>query len=672
MNTRKTICPLDCPDTCGMVATLEDGTITGLSGDPDHPFTKGFLCGKMRTYHRRVHSKDRILHPLKRSGRKGEGKFEPVSWDEAWTVLVDRLTRIKEEHGGEALLPYSYAGNMGLIDRWAGYPFFHKYGASQLLPTICSAAVGDGWLAHYGALPTSSLTIAERSDLIIAWGINYRVTNVHFMPIVKAARKRGAKVLVIDPYRNKTAEAADFYYPVRPGGDTALALGVLKYLKETDRLDGKFIENHTQDFEKLESYLEGKTLAYFSEESGLSEDKVREIGDLIADNPKTFIRIGIGLTRNTQGAMSVRAVACLAAALGLFDGGEGRGAAASSVRFSGDKNRLTYQSLLEKPTRTINMVQLGRALTELTPTIKALFVYNSNPLSVAPDAGQVRRGLERSDLFTVVHEQFMTPTARYADLLLPATTSFETSDIFGTYGHYSFGRTEPVLPPQGEALRNFDLFQTLARKMGYQDPAFLQSVEERIDDYVSTMIGISETDRQNGIRPGEYVESEWEAIGGDYSKFQGARFRFAAELDDLAQSDIPVVVPTLEFSDPALKERYPYMLITPPNSDLLNSTFGERHPNETGTVLIHPLDAKKESITTGRRVELFNHRGRTVRIATVSDKTQPGLLVAEGIYWEDQASEHTGINDLTSQATTDLGGGSTFHESRTGIRVVPP
>ncbi len=669
MEIKKTVCPLDCPDTCGIIVHLENGIITKLDGDPDHPFTKGFICRKMRQYHHRVQCEQRILYPQKRIGKKGEGRFQQISWDEAWDIMTKKLAAIKDQFGGEALLPYSYAGNMGKINRWAGYPFFHKYGASQLMNTICSAAADSGWTTHYGNLPTCSPMKAKDAKLIIAWGINIKVTNIHFMPLITAAKKKGAKFVVIDPYRNITADAADYYYPVHPGGDTALALGILKYLADQNHLDMEFIAQYSQGFDKLAAYLHDHSLNYFARESGLNKEQIIEIAHLTAQNPQTFIRLGYGLSRNTQGAMAVRAISCLAAAVGLFEGGKGRGAMIDSKRFSGDNNKLHYQSYLENATRKINMVQVADALTKLEPPIKALFVYSSNPLSVAPDARLLRQGLSREDLFTIVHEQILTPTVRYADLLLPATTSFENSDIYGAYGQFCFTRVKPVIPPRGEAISNFDLFQNLANKMGYTEDAFQQSIDDRINDYVSSMKGLADEVQQHGLQPGIHAVSQWEKIGGDFSKLNGAKFQFSNTNSNNSSAiiEIPMVIPRQEFQDIELAKKYPFMLITPPISSLLNSSFGELYQDKIGEVLIHPNDAANLNIKNGVKIELYNHRGRNQRLAKISERTQPGLLVAEGIFWENQQSDYTGINDLTSQATTDLGEGSTFHESRVNI-----
>jgi len=664
VDIKRTICPLDCPDSCGIDATLSNGRITKLSGAKDHPITAGFICRKMQNYHHRIHSEQRILFPQKRIGPKGKGEFARISWNEAWDILVTHLTDIQKRHGGESLLPYSYAGNMGLINRWAGYPFFHRFGASRLDHTICSAAAEAGWNMHCNGISGSPPEIVAKSDLVIIWGMNLKVTNVHCWPFIQKARQRGAKLVVIDPYRTATAKAADCYIPVTPGGDTALALGVIKYLIEHNGIDSGFIQSETEGFSELEASLEILSWEEICKQSGLEQAAIEKLARLIQEHPKTYIRIGVGLTRNSRGAMSVRAITNLAAVIGLFDGTAGKGILLTSRGFRGDSTKLTYPSLASSKTRIVNMLQLGEALTALQPAVKALFVYNSNPLSVAPDASMVRKGLSRSDLFTVVHEQVMTPTVRYADLLLPATSSFENADLYGSYGHFYMGKVDPVLPPQGESISNFDLFQTLARKMGYTDAAFKQSSDERIRDYLSDLDGVPISDP----KPGTWMHSSYGEAEVSLFARENKKFQFAP-LSAHGEKQVARLLVATEADDPDLKSRYPFLLITPPNKYMLNSTFGEQYAGELGCVLIHPDDAAPLSIVTGQEVRLFNGRGCVTRLATISSDTQPGLLVAEGIYWEPESGA-TGINDVTSQKLTDSGGGGIFHESRVGLQIL--
>jgi len=650
-----------------MLATVVNGRVTALHGDKEHPYTNGFICRKMRRYPERVNSSLRVLYPQLRVGKKGAGEFRRIDWDEALDVFVTRLREIQQKHGGESILPYSYAGNMGAVNRFAGYPLFHRLGTSRLDQTICSAAAGAGWKKQCGNLPGCPPENAADADLIVAWGINIKVTNVHFWQYVTTARKKGAKLLVIDPYCNQTGKSADNYLQVNPGGDSALALGVMKSLIERNLIDHEFIDRDTEGFGQQDAYLKSRDWGSFEKESGVTKNEMEELGSLLARSPRTFFRIGVGLSRNSRGGMAVRAISSLGACLGLFAGGKGRGVLLFSGAFRGDKAKLTYPSLAKESTRTINMIHLGHALTTLDPPVKALIVYNSNPLSANPDGTMVRRGLARDDLFTVVHEQVMTPTAKYADLLLPATTFLENLDIYTGYGHFYLGVAKPAIKPMGEAWSNFDLFQSLALKMGFDDPPFYQSCEERIIDYLEGMQGLSDKCDVREVLSGKLVHSTYSFNDGRLMVGGKNMFHFISP-DSVSEPDMACLTPAGEFADPDLQARFSLQLITPPHPDLLNSTFGELYPEKYGTVLVHPEDAAICNVQEGDEVVLENGRGRTTRFARVTTDTRKGVLVAEGIFWPVEpvgADEEFpgGINDLTSQKLTDMGGGATFHES---------
>lgn len=665
---RKTVCPLDCPDSCGMIAKVVDDRLVSLSGDPDHPYTAGVICRKMRRYPERFYGSERLLYPQVRVGRKGDGQFERISWPEAIGLFAAKLREVKEEHGGEAILPFQYAGNMGVLNRNAGYGLYHKLGTSRLIETICSAAAGMGWSLHYGNIPGSPPEVAAESSLIVAWGVNIKVSNIHFWRYITAARKSGAKLVVIDPYRNQTGQSADHYYQVLPGGDGALALGVLKHLLETCRLDHSAIAAHSTGFPLVSQYLQSLSWATVTRESGLTRQQVEELAGMLYANPATFIRIGIGLSRNSRGGMSVRAIISLAAALGLFCGGKGQGVLLSAKAYGGDINRLRFPELAGGKTREINMAHLGHALTSLTPPVKMFCVYSSNPLSVAPDGSMVRRGLLREDLFTVVHEQVMTPTARYADLLLPATTFLENKDLYTAYGHFYMGCVDKVIEPLGEAKSNFDLFQEVAHELGFTEEPFGQSAEQRLSSYVASMDGLPADFVFDPNQFSGWIESTRKRMDSSVKECSGVDFAFAAVTDPGTPSIACVGEPG-EFGDRDLLSRFPFMLITPPHPDLLNSTFGERYPDVLGEVLIHPQDAKAYGVKDGAEVLLFNARGTARRRARLTTDTRRGLLVAEGIFWQ-TSEEPSGINDLTSQKTTDVGAGPTFHESRVAVHVL--
>lgn len=666
---KKTVCPLDCPDSCGLIAKVIDNQVVSLQGDPEHGYTKGVICRKMRNYHERVYGKDRLLYPMVRTGRKGEGEFRRISMKEAVALFATKLKETKEKFGAEAILPFQYAGNMGALNRNGGYALYNKLGTSRIIETICSAAAGEGWSLHCSSIPGSPPEVAGESSLIVAWGINVRVSNMHFWQYISQARKRGAKLVVIDPYRNETARSGDLHLQVLPGGDSGLALGVLKYLLEQDRIDRQMLEAQTQGFAELEAYLKKESWQRISQVCGLDKKEIVSFAELLNENPATFIRIGMGLSRNSRGGMSVRAIACLAAALGLFSGQTGQGVLLSSKAFTGDTGRLRFPELAEKETRLVNMAHLGHALTALQPPVKLLSVYSSNPLTVAPDSGLVREGLMREDLFTVVHEQVMTPTARYADLVIPATTFLENKDLYTGYGHFYMGCVDRVIEPVGEAVSNFDLYQLVARELGYNDAPFLQTIEQRLAEYVSTMEGLPEDFSFDPANPdGHWFQSTRRRMGRSAMDMFQVSIRFSADVEP-GISSIPCLLEGDEFDDKDLCSRFPLKLIIPPHADMLNSTFGERYVDKPGEVLVHPNDAEKYGIIDGEDVQLFNFRGESIRRAKISSDTQPGLLVAEGLFWE-SGDSGTGINDLTSQKTTDIGAGPTFHESQVTIQPV--
>jgi anaerobic selenocysteine-containing dehydrogenase len=660
LSLHKTICPLDCPDSCGLIAVVEDGRVTELRGDREHPVTRGVICRKMRRYPERLYGPERVLHPQLRVGKKGEGLFRRISWEEAYDVIAKRFGEIIDRHGSEAILPYAYAGNMGMANRFAGFPFFHRLGASRLDQTICSAAASAGWGLQCGDIPGCPPENAAQAELIVAWGINIKVSNCHFWPHVAAARRNGGRLLVIDPYRNDTARSADHHVAVLPGGDPALALGVLKVLVDEGLVDQDTLKRETEGFAAMAEVLADLQWSQLERESGVSRQAISELAALLAAAPRTFVRIGIGLSRHSRGGMAVRLIAALAGALGLFDGGPGRGVLLSSGAFPGGRDRLSWPSLAARPTRLINMIHLGHALTTLDPPLKGLFVFNANPASANPDGSAVRRGLCRDDLFTVVHEQVMSATARYADLLLPATTFLENLDLYTAYGHFYMGVARPVIPPLGEAKSNFQLFAELAARMGFDDPPFRHSCEERIVDFLRNLGGLPPGIDLGRVLAGELVHStRSHGDGRVLRESGGGGFSFVASGG--AGPSVPCLTPAGEAADPDLLARYPLRLIAPPHPDLLNSTFGERYAGRCGEVFVHPDDARRWQVAEGEQVELVNHRGRASRVVRISDATRPGVLVAEGIYWPTEQSP--GINDLTSQKAADLGGGATFHET---------
>ncbi|MCG8552607.1 MAG: molybdopterin-dependent oxidoreductase, partial [Desulfobacterales bacterium] len=453
------VCTKDCPDTCGLLAKVEEDRITKIKGDPDHPFTQGFICRKAKFFPDHVHNENRIRTPLRRKGPKGSGRFEPVGWDEALDTIVDKIKHVAKNHGPEAILPYFYAGHMGIIHRNAGQAFFHKLGASKLLLTICGPAAGAGFNTTLGSGPSTDIESCEDSDFIIIWGSNTLTTNIHAWPFFLKARKKGARIVVIDPYRTMTAKKADFHLMVKPGTDAALALGMMNVLIRENLVNKIFIQRQTIGYEQLvlraAEYPPEKT----ADICGISAREIENLALAYGKAHAPFIRTGWGPARQLRGAMAMRTIACLPALVGAFDK-PGGGITRSLGGWPSDITRLTRPDLCPEGTRTINMVELGNALTQVDdPPVKLLYNYMSNPAAVAPQSALVRQGLAREDLFVVVHELFMTDTAKMADIILPSASFLEMTDIYKSYGHNYLKIARPVIPPVGQSRTNLAIFQ---------------------------------------------------------------------------------------------------------------------------------------------------------------------------------------------------------------------
>ena len=487
MPITRSVCPFDCPDTCGLLVTTANNRVTRVTGDPDHPITQGMLCPKMSHYEKTVYSPQRLTAPLLRTGAKGEGAFRPIGWDEAIDRICTRWKEMIAEFGTESILPYSYAGTMGLVQRNAGHPFFHYLGASRLERTICSPAKDAGWKMIMGNTPAMDPGEMSASDLIILWGLNAAATSIHAMRDVVNARKKGAKVWLIDTYRTPTAEVADEVFLVKPGMDGALALAMMQVLVRDRLVDRTFIDENTLGFEEFaQTVLPNCSPEAIADLCGLKAEVIEQMAGSYARAKAPFIRLGSGLTRYGNGAMTVRTITCLPALIGAWQHRGGGIFLSTSTGPAFPLHRVTREDFCTQPTRLVNMNQLGESLDTLSdPPIKSLYVYHSNPAAIAPDQGAIVRGLSRDDLFTVVHERFLTDTARYADIVLPATTSLEHDDLYRAYGSYSVQVGRAVIDPVGESKSNWEVFQLLAAGMGWDDPFFKQSASEMIETLVT-------------------------------------------------------------------------------------------------------------------------------------------------------------------------------------------
>ncbi len=664
----RSVCPYDCPDACGLLVTVDQGRAVAVCGDPDHPITKGFLCPKMAQYERTVHSPRRLTTPLRRTGAKGSGQFEPISWDLALELITTRWRDIISSQGGEAILPYSYAGTMGLIQRNAGHPFFHKLGASRLERTICSPAKDAGWKALMGDSPAMDPAEISDSDLIILWGINAAATSIHAMADAQKARKKGARLYCIDTYRTPTCDAADEALLIRPGSDGALALALMHVMAQEGLTDAGFIADNVLGYEKLAAdILPDYSPELAAELCGIPANTIRRLAREYAAARAPFIRLGSGLTRYGNGAMTVRTISCLPAVTGAWNRPGGGIFLGTATGGAFPLSLVTREDFMARETRPISMNQLGAALTELSdPPIQSLFVYHSNPAAIAPDQNAVIRGLEREDLFTVVHERFLTDTARYADIVLPATSSLEHSDLYRCYGSYHAQRCQAVIPPVGEAKSNWQLFALLADRMGWDVPFFQQTADELIEQLLTgdspwRSAEVTEQLRRGNpvlLTPPTPLKRAWLTRSGKIEIF-----------NEREQEPLPRLLPTHAAGD-----GYPLRLQPAATPFALNSSFYEqdelRDRQKCMTLLMNPRDAELRGVVDGATVSVENDRGKVRFVLEITERAQPGTVVTEGVWWHEFIAGDRGVNALTSQRLTDGGRGSTLYDVTVEVRSV--
>ncbi len=663
-----------------MLVTVESGRAVRVTGDPDHPFTRGFLCAKVNRYVERTYHEDRLLHPLRRIGPKGSGKFARISWDEALGEIATRLNDIRgSTDGAQAILPYSYAGTMGIvqgssIDR----RFFHAIGASMLDRTICSMAGTVGMRMTVGANLGADPEGIPESDFVLLWGTNTLTANPHLWPLVLEARSRGAAIVAIDPIRTRTAAQCDEWVGLRPGTDAALALGMMHVLLDRGLQDDDYIGRHTAGFEQLRDRAREYTPERVAAITGIAPEVVVSLGERYGRAKAAFIRVNYGLQRHGGGGMAVRTIACLPALTGHWRRAGGGVQLSSSANFAFN-TAATQRPDLSPPVRTINMIRLGDALTRADagvggPPVRAMVVYNSNPAAVAPDRNAVLEGLRREDLFTVVLEHFQTDTADYADIVLPATTQLEHWDLHLSYGHHYVSLNAPSIEPIGESLPNSEIFRRLASHMGLDHPSL------RDDDLTVIRQALDSTsDKLAGVTLEGLMERGWMRLNvpTPYLPFANGGFLtpsgkcefYSPRLRDMGLDPVPTFTPPYEFPEsvPALAERYPLTLISSPAHQFLNSTFvnigalrrGAREPE----CLLHSIDAERRGIGPGARVVVHNDRGAFTAVARVEDTIRPGVVWAPSIWWGKFAADGANANQTTSQRETDLGHGPVFYDN---------
>ena len=669
-----------------MLVTVEDGRATRVAGDPEHPFTRGFLCTKVNRYVERTYHPDRLLHPLRRIGPKGSGRFARIGWDEALEEIANRLSKIVHStEGPQAILPYSYAGTMGLVQGSSlDRRFFHLLGASMLDRTICSMAGTVGMRMTLGASIGADAEGLPQSDLVLLWGTNTLTSNPHLWPFVLEARNRGARIIAIDPLRTRTAAQCDEWIAIRPGTDAALALGMMHVLFEKKLEDRDYLARYALGEDALRGRVREYTPEHVSSITGISAAKIVELAERYGRARAAFIRVNYGLQRHRGGGMAVRTIACLPAISGHWRRAGGGVQLSTSANFQFNKQALERPDL-SPPVRTINMIRLGEALTTADagvggPPVRALVVYNSNPAAVAPDRNAVLRGLAREDLFTVVLEHFQTDTADWADIVLPATTQLEHWDIHFSYGHHYVTLNQPSIEPVGEAKPNSEIFRLLASRMKLDPSLFADDDLGLIRQALDT-----NADKLRGVTLDALRERGWARLNvpTPYLPFADGQFLtpsgkcefYSERMAQMGMDPLPSFTAPYEFPEnvPELAVRYPLTLISSPAHQFLNTTFVnigalKRAAREPECV-IHPRDAERRAIPAGARVVIRNDRGAFTAVARIEDSVREGVVWAPSIWWGKFAADGANANQTTSQRETDLGHGPVFYDNLVDVSL---
>jgi len=669
------LCPHDCPDTCALLTTVENGRAVKVQGNPNHKHTDGVLCTKVSRYTERTYSPERLMFPLKRSGPKGSGQFVRVSWEEAIADIAAKLKTIAA-HNPEAILPYSYGGTMGWVQSESmASRFFHKIGASLLDRTICASAGGEGLVYTLGGKFGMQTEFFSESKLIVIWGSNSITSNIHFWRRAQEAKRNGAKLICIDPRHSETAEKCHVHLAIQPGTDAALAFAIMRELVVHDWLDHDYIEKYTLGWDALRERAMTWTLSRAAEVCGIDESLIRELAKDWGTTQKAAIRLNYGMQRVKGGANAVRAVACLPALTGAWRDRAGGMLLSSSSNFNVNKIDLHRPDLLgSRRPRTLNMSTLGNDLNhvggaEWGPQVKALLVYNSNPVAIAPQSGKVVQGFAREDLFTVVMEHFQTDTADYADYVLPATTQLEHWDVQGSYGHTDVLLNRPAIEPVGQAKSNSEIFRLLAKAMGFDEPCFSEDDVSLCRTAVGAEVDFDAL-LANGFVSLKVPEAPF-AEGGFATPSGRCEFvsdRLAAQGLDPLPNHIP------NYEVPVAGSAYPLAMISPPARNFLNSSFVNvdslRDIEKEPLVEISLVDAAARGISTGDTVKVFNDRGEYHCKADVSSRARPGVVNGLGIWWRKMGLNGTNVNEVTSQLLTDLGRAPVFYDCQVEVALL--
>jgi len=686
-------CPHDCPDSCAMVATVENGRVVGVRGRREHPFTRGTLCVKVKNYEDRVHSPDRVLHPMRRVGAKGEGRFERITWKEALETIHDRFSGIIDDFGAEAILPCSYIGQQGFVHGLnSGDAFFNRLGATIMERTLCASAANSASVMTTGVSGGVDPLSFVHSKFILIWGCNTISTHMHQWPMIAEAQRDGAKVVVVDPIRSRTAAKADWHVQIRPGTDAALALGMMNVIITEELIDADYVEKYTVGFDALKERAAQYPPERVAEITGLPLDDIRRLGREYATTQPSVIRVGVAVERHKSGGQTVRALASLPALVGAWRhvGGGVLQSAARSLPSRGDQ--ISRPDFIRPGTRVINQIEMGAALTgELDPPIKALFVYNCNPMVTVPDQKAIARGLMRDDLFVVVSEQFQTDTADYADILLPASTQLEQFELVYSWGQFFLGLSEPAIPPLAESIPNAEMFRRLAATFGFNEPYFRRSDEEiaydaidwdhpaldgidmdllKREGYARLNVGDPDTrlPHAEGNFPTPSGKCEFVSSRAAEGNLVLPRLRQGYE-EGMPAGDVdplPDYVPA-DVDDP----RHPLILISPKSHAFLNSCYGNLEVQQKAagdpTALMHPVDAKARGISEGDRINVFNDLATIEVGARISEDTAPGIVVVPLGYWRKSDGVGIGVNALNPAALTDIGQGPALTDTRVEV-----
>ena len=667
-------CPHDCPDTCALLTTVLDGRAVRVQGNPDHPPTDGVLCTKVSRYTERTYHAERLLQPLRRVGPKGAGRFEPVSWNEALDDIAAQLNAIAARNP-EAIVPYSYAGTMGLVQsEGMAARFFHRLGASLLDRTICAAAGGEALVQTLGGKVGMKVEFFAESKLIVIWGSNSIASNLHFWRLVQQAKRDGARVICIDPRRTETADKCHEHIALLPGTDGALALALMHELIRNDWLDHDYLANHTLGWEQLRARALAWTPERAAQVCGIPVRQITELARDFGTTRPAAIRLNYGMQRVHGGGNAARLVACLPALTGAWRHRAGGLLLSSSGHFPLDRAALHRPDLLgTRRPRTINMVTIGDDLLRASspafgPKIEALVVYNSNPVAVAPESAKVVRGFAREDLFTVVMEHFRTDTADYADYILPATTQLEHWDIHLAYGHTDVLLNRPAIAPVGQARTNTDIFRALAARMGFTEACFADDDETLCRTAFGDAVPFDEL-LDKGFARLPLPDAPF--ANGGFPTPSGRCEFFSERLAATGLDGLPDHLPNHEV--PGSDARFPLAMISPPARNFLNSTFVNvqslRDIEGEPLLEISATDAAARGIASGDVVRVFNARGSHLCKASVSPRARAGVVNGLGIWWRKLGLDGTNVNELTSQRLTDLGRGPVFYDCL--VQVAP-